>query len=340
MSDGKVFPWGENKPTRNQRIVVALVIAAVAASMHFFVPSGPRSPSDFSPLWHGAKALLSGSDPYLLIGPHKAIDLPSAVNYPAPALLLVSPFTLLPEVLAGTAFVFISSALLAFGVTRSGWQLLPIFPSIVFTTSARIGQWSIIMTAAVFIPLLAFVACAKPTASLPVVGSSSHRRTIVAAALGLAVLTVISLAILPSWPAHWMSVLQGADYFKPPILSLRGAAIALVLLRWRREEAWLVFIAACMPQTWYPYNGLILFAVARTYTEASFLSLISSAGWLVCYQYFVGEFRAEDTRFAMQSFLIAFGYLPAVILVLQRPNIGSGPIWLNWALRRFSRATP
>ena len=339
MSDKKVFPWGDNKPTRNQRIVVALVIALIAASMNYFVPSGPRSASDFTPLWHGAKALLAGADPYLLIGPHRTIDLPSAVNYPAPALLLVSPLTVLPEVLAGTVFIFISSGLLAFGATRSGWQLLPIFPSIVFMTAARIGQWSIIMTAAVFIPLVAFVAAAKPTASLPAVGSSSERKTYIAAATGLVVLTLISLAILPSWPAHWMSVVQGSDYFTPPILSLRGAAIALVLLRWRREEAWLVFIAACMPQTWYPYNGLILFAVAETYTEASFLSLLSSAAWLVCYQYFVGEFRAPDTRFAMQSFLIAFGYLPAVILVLQRPNAGRGPVWLEWGLRRFSRAT-
>ena len=330
----KLFPWGDNRPTRKQRIVVALLIASIAASMQYFVPAGGRSPSDFSPLWHGAKALLAGQDPYSLIGPEKAVNLPSAVNYPAPALLLVAPLTVFPEILAGTLFVFISSALLAFGATRAGWQLLPIFPSIVFMTSARIAQWSIIMTAVVFIPLLGFIGIAKPTAALPAIGSSTRRSTLVAAAAGFVVLVGISLAVLPSWPVRWMAVVQSADYFKPPILTFGGAAIALVMLRWRRDEAWLVFLAACMPQTWYPYNALILFAVARTYREACFLSLLSSAGWLVCYQYFVGEFRSEETRFAMQNCLIAVGYLPAVLLVLGRPNVGTGPAWLAWLLSR------
>lgn len=332
----KLFPWGDNRPTRAQRVLVALLIASIAASMQYFVPAGGRSPSDFSPLWHGAKALLAGQDPYALIGPEKTLDLPSAVNYPAPALLLVSPLTVFPEILAGTLFVFISSALLAFGATRAGWQLLPIFPSIVFMTSARIAQWSILMTAVVFIPLLGFIGIAKPTASFPAIASSSRRSALVAAAAGFVVLVGASLLIAPSWPARWWAVVQDVDYFQPPILTLRGAAIALVLLRWRREEAWLVFLAACMPQTWYPYNGLMLLAVARTYREACFLSLLSSAGWLVCYQYFVGGFRSEETRFAMQSCLIAVGYLPAVLLVLGRPNIGPGPAWLEWISSRRS----
>ena len=332
----KLFPWGDNRPTRNQRILVALLIASIAASMQYFVPAGGRSPSDFTPLWHGAKALLAGQDPYSLIGPGRTVDLPSAVNYPAPALLLVSPLTVFPEILAGTVFVFISSALLAFGATRAGWQLLPIFPSIVFMTSARIAQWSIIMTAVVFLPLLGFIGIAKPTASFPPIASSSRRSTFVAAAVGFVVLVGISLVISPSWPMRWMAVVQNVDYFKPPIFTFRGAAIALVLLRWRREEAWLVFLTACMPQTWYPYNALILFTVARTYREACFLSLISSAGWLFCYLYFVGEFRSEETRFAMQSCLIAVGYLPAALLVLGRPNVGTGPAWLAWILSRRS----
>jgi hypothetical protein len=233
----------------------------------------------------------------------------------------------------------VSSALLAFGATRGGWQLLPIFPSIVFITSARLAQWSIVMTAVVFIPLLGFIAVAKPTASLPAVASSSRRSTMIAAAAGFVVLVGISFAISPSWLGRWMAVVQEADFFKPPILTVRGAAIALVLLRWRREEAWLVFLAACMPQTWYPYNALILFAVAQTYREACFMSLLSSAGWLLCYQFFVGEFRSEETRFAMQSCLIAFGYLPAVLVVLGRANVGSGPAWIAWMIRRKNDAT-
>ena len=69
------------------------------------------------------------------------------------------------------------------------------------------------------------------------------------------------------------------------------------------------------------------------------MSLLSSAGWLLCYQFFVGEFRSEETRFAMQSCLIAFGYLPAVLVVLGRANVGSGPAWIAWMIRRKNDAT-
>jgi hypothetical protein len=333
------FPWGANRPTRVQRVLVALFIAIGAAAIHNAGPSTNGGLSDFSMLWYGARFLLAGRDPYALIGPHLTVDLPSRLFYPAPALVAVAPLTLLQFEWAATIFVFVSAALLAFGATRNGWQLLPIFPSVAFMTSARLGQWSILMTASLFVPMLAFFAIAKPQGFLPVIASSEKRSTWIAALIGAIVLVAISLVLLPKWPMTWWRLLGTTDYFRPPIATIRGAAICLVLLRWRRAESWLVFSFACMPQTWYPYNGLILFAVARTFREASLLSLLSSAGWFFAYGLLAGGWRSEETRFAFQSMLIAFGYLPATLVVLRRPNVGPGPFWLDWLLSRGNAAT-
>jgi hypothetical protein len=87
-----------------------------------------------------------------MIGPDKLIDLPSPVFYPAPALVAMIPFTALPVRLAGALFVFVSAALLAFGATRDGWHMLPLFPSVAFMTSSRLGQVSAFMCAALYIP--------------------------------------------------------------------------------------------------------------------------------------------------------------------------------------------
>jgi hypothetical protein len=174
----------------------------------------------------------------------------------------------------------------------------------------------------------------KPQASIPILGASRSYGTWIVAAVGAFALTAASFLILPQWTNAWWSTLAKADYFRPPILSVEGVVIALVLIRWRRPEAWLIFLAASLPQTWYPYNGLILLTVALTYREAAVLSLVSSFGWLVTYAWFVGEWRSPETRAVMQNVLIAFGYLPAVILVLRRDNTGPAPFWLNRLIRR------
>lgn len=331
------FPWAEGMPTVRRRLAVALLIGVAAAAVHYFRAAEQGGVSDFTALWHGARFLLEGQNPYPLIGPGRTIGTPSPVYYPVTAFVASLPLTVLPFLWAGTVFIFASAFLLAYGATKDGWHRLPIFPSIAFLTSAQVGQWSILTTAALFIPALAFLTAAKPQAYLPVVAASPERSTYVAAAMGAAVLIAISLLMMPWWPAEWWGLLRTSEYFVAPISRFGGPAIGLVLLRWRRPEAWLVFIAACLPQTWYPYNGLLLLAIAASYREACALSLVSSAGWLLTYLYLPGEMRAPETRVAWSGILIATGYLPAVIAVLRRPNEGPTPLWLGWLARGFDQ---
>ncbi len=324
------FPWGSNRPTINQRLIVALVIGVIGAVVHYVRSADNGGLSDFSTVWYGARFLLDGQNPYALIGPHRMIGLPSYLLYPAPALVVVMPLTLLPAHWAGTIFVLVSATLLGFGATRNGWHLLPIFPSVAFLMSAQMGQWSILMTAAFFLPALTFLSVAKPQASIPVLASSETRAAWVFALVGAVVTVSASFVLLPGWASEWWHVVASTDYFRVPIASFEGIAVVLVLLRWRRPEAWLVFVSACLPQTWYPYNSLILLVVAATYREACGLSLISSVGWLIAYFFFVGEWRSEETRIVLHRVLIALCYLPSALIILGRPNEGPTPFWLAW----------
>ena len=324
------------RPAMFHRLSVAIEIGIAAAAMHYSGAARNQGLSDFSILWHGSRILSSGGNPYSMIGPQQVIDLPSSVFYPAPALVAVMPFSLIPMQLAGTLFVFLSAALLAFGATKDGWHRIPIFPSVAFMTSARLGQSSALICASVFIPAMAFFSVVKPQASIPILSAATKPKSWIFAIIGTTILSLVSFLLLPEWPQSWWETLRSADYFRPPILTVVGAPIALVLLRWRRPEAWLVFVAACLPQTWYPYNGLILLTVAATYREASALSLISSFGWLIAYGWFVGDLRSPETRTVMQNVLIALGYLPATIVILRRKNEGPEPLWMRWAVRRYT----
>ena len=302
--------------------------------MHFIRAADTGGHSDFSTLWYGARMLINNENPYLLIGPGRAVDLPSVPNYPAPAFVAALPFAPFPVHLAGTLFVFLSTGLLAFGCTRDSWHRLPLFPSIAFATSAQLGQSSIFFTAAAFLPALAAFALVKPQASIPVAASAVDRSTIIWAGMGSAILMIVSFALFPNWVSQWTSVLRATDHFMPPIGRFGGPAIALVLLRWRRPEAWLVFLAACTPQTWYPYNSLILLLVALTYREACVLSLLSSAGWIIAALTSPSDTRSAETREIMGAMLVAACYLPATIAVLRRGNDGVLPFWIRWLLRQ------
>jgi hypothetical protein len=323
-------------PARVQRLLVSVVIASVSAVLHYFRAAEHGGRSDFAPLWQAARLALEGSNPYALIGHGNAVESAWPMFYPATAFVVSAPFTLIPSFhLASTTFVFVSALLLAWGATHDGWHRLPIFPSIAFLTSASLGQWSILMTAMVYLPWLGFLAAAKPQNAAPVVGSSPDGRVYRAAIIGGIAILALSFMMVPSWPRDWWSLLGKTDNFIAPVFRFGGPLILIVLFRWRRPEAWLVAIAACMPQTWPPYNGLILFTVARTYREFSLLSLVSSASWIV-FAWFANGLSDAQERLWMSAILNLFGYMPAALMVLRRPNEGPAPLWLSWIFRKFS----
>ena len=124
-----------------------------------------------------------------------------------------------------------------------------------------------------------------------------------------------------------------------PILRLGGPLIALVLLRWRRREAWLVFTMACVPQSWDWYNVLPLLTVAATYREAYLLSLVSTIGGFIAASLAMSIHSHGELFRLGGATMVVFAYLPAVIAVLRQPTETEMPWWLAH-LRSRSRPFP
>ncbi|MDP9178906.1 MAG: hypothetical protein M3O61_14575, partial [Gemmatimonadota bacterium] len=157
----------------------------------------------------------------------------------------------------------------------------------------------------------------------------------VALAAGALVLGAVSLLLLPSWPREWLALVsQRSGHMSPPILRLGGPLIALVLIRWRRREAWLVFTMACTPQTWDWYNALPLLTVAATYRQAYVLSLVSTAGGFIAV-YLAMQIHSQDQLLRLGgATMVVFAYLPAVVAVLRQPTETEMPWWLSYFRRR------
>lgn len=329
------FPWGSNEPSLRARIAVALAVALVAAVLHYFRAAEVGGNSDFAAVWEGARAMINGDNPYVTIGPGRKVDLPWPTRYPAPAFVAALPLLMVPLHAASTVFTLVSAGLLAFGATSGSWHRLPALASIAFFTSAQLAQWSLLYSAALFLPFLACVSVVKPPTALPILASAREPSSAVWAFFGATVFTASSFWLMPGWPSDWLDVVRASDNFKVPITLPGGSLIALVLLKWRRPEAWLVFVAACTPQTSNPYNSLVLLFVAATYREACVLSLLSSVSWLAMAYATSGSPRgAKDF---VDIVHVAACFLPVTIAILRRPNNGPEPWWLGKILRWRAR---
>src|SRR5688500_4389990 len=324
-------------PPKAARAAFALLIGCFAAfELYRIYQQFPDLQTDFNLVWMGSRILLDGGDPYTAIGPGQQYDFRWPLIYPATALIAAIPFSFLTEHVASIVFIGLSTFALVYGITSKGWFLLPMLATEAFFSSVHLAQWSIIMTAALFIPWLGLLAVAKPHSGVTVVAASTSTTTLKAALIGAVVLTVLSLMLRPSWPSGWLANMATADYMVAPVMRLGGVFILLALLRWRRPEAWLLLSMACLPQNTGWYGTLAVLAVARNWRESIILALVSTAGITLGPQ-LVGEMTSqEQLDRTVGAMLNATVYLPALIVVLLRPNSGERPAWLRVIESRFS----
>ena len=328
MTDAEVA--SARTPTLRARLIVATAIAVVGAYLiHVEYLRLPNFHTDFGMAWFGAGALAHGNDPYALIGPGRAFDYAWPLIYPATALVAVMPLMALSEHVAATVFVALSTFLLAFGLTRNGWHLLPLFLTEPYANSARLGQWSILLTSFLFFPWVGLVLSAKPQTAIPLLLATQSRKAFVFALIGAVLLTGISLALFPGWPLVWIEGVRNARFMDPPITRLGGMLVLLGLIRWRRPEAWLVVGLACMPQAWGWYNTLPLFTIPATWRESVAMAAVATGGaWIASSS--IHPVSSLPQLYDWIGTLIVFSvYLPATVLVLLRPNRGPSPAWLS-----------
>jgi hypothetical protein len=109
-----------------------------------------------------------------------------------------------------------------------------------------------------------------------------------------------------------------------PLLRPGGFLLLLALLRWRLPEARLLFALSIPPQTPSFYDPLLLFVVCRRGVEVLILLL---AGWtLQLATALYAPFTSMREAIAVLSSLsIWYLYLPPLVILLQRPNVGRVP---------------
>jgi hypothetical protein len=198
------------------------------------------------------------------------------------------------------------------------------------------GQWSPLLTAAAVYPALAWVAVAKPIGAALVVAHREPRRAWPVMAVGGAVVLGVSLALLPGWPAEWVSAVRHAKQNVPPVVRPGGALLLLALLRWRRPEARVLLAIALAPATPGPHEAVPLFLIASTQFESLGLALLTYANMALL-------MAAVTARPAMP--IIALSaivgvwtyYVPCLVMVLRRPNEGSAPAWMERLAARADR---
>ena len=149
---------------------------------------------------------------------------------------------------------------------------------------------------------------AKPHVGLPVLLTRLSRN----GALACAVLVAASLAWMPHWPALWLRQAKNYQHFIP-ILVLPGPLLLFALLRYRDRDAWLLFLAALMPQRWF-FDSFILWLIPRSRRQIV---------WTAFFSWGPGILRWYHTPHSFTEvgrWTVIFLYLPMLAVVLLRPQ--------------------
>lgn len=226
--------------------------------------------------------------------------------YPLPAALFGLPFVRMrPEVAAGI-FYGISSALLAFGISREGYHRLLIFLAYPYWAGILTAQWPPLIMASAFFPFLLPATLAKPQIGLPVALTYLTRRGVLA---GISVL-LLSLAIMPRWPLLWIANAGQYERFIP-FLIFPGFLLALALVRYRDRDAWLLLLMGIMPQRWF-YDTFVLWLIPKTRRAIV---------WTVFFSWMPGIWRwyhFPHSYAEVGRWTVCFIYLPMLAVVLGR----------------------
>lgn len=296
---------------------------------------GPR---DFGQVWFAARSVLDGVDPYPLVGPGHRFDWPSPLVYPLPAALAALPLTPFPESTASLLFATLGGALFAWALMEFGYGPLFGFFSYAVREAAAAAQWSMLMSASLVVVPISFLLVAKPTLGA-VMFLARPRRVALAGAI---LLGAAAFLVQPTWVGDWLQavhryVLQGApDQPYRTIVSFPLGFVPLACLaRWRRPEARLLAAHVCVPLTLMAYETVPLFLVPRTFAEAATLVALSYAQHELTLALTPTPWtHGAMTAVSGQLFVLLL-YVPATVMVLRRPNVGSVTRWLEERLARW-----
>jgi hypothetical protein len=299
------------------RFAVSFALGAWGAFITYFslIVSPQHLAKDFTWPWRAARVLLERHNPYDVIHATGPYPFNVGLFYPLPAAIVALPFAPLSPAIAGTAFFFVSTTLLAFGLTahRQDMHKLPLFVSAPFCMAAVLGQWAPLMTAAAVLPALQFLVVAKPNLG---VASWIYRPTI-RGAVAAAAFALATLLIIPTWPLDWRHALEAAPRYKGPVMrGITGLVLLLGTVRWRRREGRLFVAMSLVPQLSLFYDQLPLWLIPNTVWRSVALSALSWVAWSQWY-----PSRALTSSVAVaEPWVFWLLYVPALVLVILLPS--------------------
>lgn len=291
-------------PTWRTRVLLSSGIGLFAGFYCWYLMRHThQGAGDFISAIRAAKDLLANRNPYA--SPQQL--------YPLPAALFGLPFVdTAPEIAAGI-FYGLSSAMLTFGITRQGYHHLLIFLAYPYWAGMLTVQWIPLIMASAFFPWLMPVVLAKPQIGLPV--ATTHASLTGAAACLLVLLA--SFLIMPHWFPLWMGQLSGYSRFIP-LFVFPGPLLVIALLRYRDRDAWLLFLAACMPQRWF-YDAFFLWLIPKRRRQ---IVLTAGCSWIPGIWRW---YRAPHSFTEVGRWMVLFCYLPILMVVLERARQGTPP---------------
>jgi hypothetical protein len=311
-----------------RRVTIGVLVSIVCAVYVLWFDqithqTGPGG-SDFDQLWYGARVLWRGGNPYAEIGPGKAFDWGWPLVYPLPTIVAFLPFAALPLLAARLIFSSVSAGLLAFAVSKRGLAPLTIMLSAAVLDALRAGQLSMLMTSALLLTALSFTFVLKPPFGLALLAANPRPRAMLIAAGAATVLIAASFAAQPHWVSNWVGALAGASHVRIPLFTLGGPLLLLAVLRWRRMDARVLLACACVPHTPVVYDVVPLGLLVRSTREGIGFAVLTYAAMLT-QDALIAGLAPGDAATRAARLLNVFVYLPALLLVLSRPNERDAP---------------
>ncbi len=329
------------RPTTRQRLLVTIAAGLFGAwfVQQVATKGAPMmdARTDWDHVWVAARMLFADVDPYHAIGPHAGATfrLAARMIYPLTTVVAVSPLALLPLAVARALFVGGSMALLAWALSADRlWRCLWLLSAPIVLTMG-LGQWAALTTAAGMLPWAGGLLALKPQNAVVWLAATLSRRMLLQVLAVGAALGVVSLVVQPGWVAEWRESVAVHWSIRPLIVRPLAWPILLAALRWRRPEARLLLATALVPINPGPYELVPLVTVARTRLELLVLwwgGVLTQVGQRLA-MYYLGVYW-EQSIGALRDAMIVGLCLPALVMIMRRPNEGGVPRWLERAVGR------
>lgn len=321
-----------------QRLLVAFAFGGTAAVYTAVVVPAlwPDLRPDFGIVWFGARTLAEGRNPYELVGPGAEYEWDYLLLYPLTSMIAIGPLSALPLYAAKTIFAAIGAGLFAWALTREtirNPQLL-VFASPAMTSALQNVQWSPLLIAAATLTPAAWLLTCKPTIGVALLAWRPSWRSMLVAGT----FVLLTIVIAPWWPAAWVSTLASTGHMKPLLLRPVGFILLLAAFKWRRSEARLLLALACIPLTPVIYEVVPLFLVVQRLDEGIALLLLT----IVASSVSMARITAPEPEWLDWNarVFVWLLYLPCLVMVLRRPNIGAtgeSVERVRAAVRRYAR---